>query len=64
MRVFVGDYEYCVEEGNEAEDVKEMLEEQTYETYAEQGATTNRTGPCFGLDRATDLGSENWSCFG
>ena len=48
MRVFVGDYEYCVEEGNEAEDVKEMLEELTYETYAEQGATTNRTGPCFG----------------
>ena len=38
MRVFVGDYEYCVEEGNEAEDVKEMLEELTYETYAEQGA--------------------------
>jgi [acyl-carrier-protein] S-malonyltransferase len=36
VRVFVGDYEYCVEEGNEAEDVKDMLENMTYETYAEQ----------------------------
>jgi len=36
VRLFVGDYEYCVEEGNEAEDVKEMLESMTYETYAEQ----------------------------
>ena len=36
VRVFVGDYEYCVEEGNEAEDVKVMLEKLTYETYAEQ----------------------------
>jgi len=36
VRVFVGDYEYCLEEGNEAEDVKEMLETMTYETYAEQ----------------------------
>jgi len=36
IRVFVGDYEYCVEEGNEAEDVKDMLEDMTYETYAEQ----------------------------
>ncbi len=36
VRLFVGDYEYCVEEGNEAEDVKEMLETMTYETYAEQ----------------------------
>lgn len=35
-RVFVGDYEYCVEEGNDAEDIKEMLESMTYETYAEQ----------------------------
>ncbi|KAL1496536.1 hypothetical protein AB1Y20_014142 [Prymnesium parvum] len=36
VRVFVGDYEYCLEEGNEAEDVKEMLESMNYETYAEQ----------------------------
>ena len=36
IRLFVGDYEYCVEEGNEAEDVKEMLETMTYEVYAEQ----------------------------
>eukprot|EP00908_Phaeocystis_cordata_P016976 Transcript_28293.p1 GENE.Transcript_28293~~Transcript_28293.p1 ORF type:complete len:471 (-),score=269.87 Transcript_28293:152-1564(-) len=36
VRVFVGDYEYCVEEGNEAEDVKAMLEKMSYETYAEQ----------------------------
>ena len=36
IRLFVGDYEYCVEEGNEAEDVKEMLETMSYETYAEQ----------------------------
>jgi [acyl-carrier-protein] S-malonyltransferase len=36
IRVFVGDYEYCVEEGNEAEDVKAMLEKMSYETYAEQ----------------------------
>jgi len=36
VRVFVGDYEYCVEEGNDAEDVKEMLETMSYETYAEQ----------------------------
>jgi len=36
IRLFVGDYEYCVEEGNEAEDVKEMLETMDYETYAEQ----------------------------
>ena len=36
VRLFVGDYEYCVEEGNEAEDVKEMLETMSYETYAEQ----------------------------
>ena len=36
IRLFVGDYEYCVEEGNEAEDVKDMLETMTYETYAEQ----------------------------
>ena len=36
IRVFVGDYEYCVEEGNEAEDVKEMLESMSYEGYAEQ----------------------------
>ena len=37
VRLFVGDYEYCVEEGNEAEDVKAMLEKTlNYETYAEQ----------------------------
>ena len=36
VRVFVGDYEYCVEEGNEAEEVKAMLETMSYETYAEQ----------------------------
>ena len=36
LRLFVGDYEYCVEEGNEAEDVKEMLETLSYEVYAEQ----------------------------
>jgi len=37
VRVFVGDYEYCVEEGNEAEEVKVMLEKLlNYETYAEQ----------------------------
>ncbi|KAL3894809.1 MAG: hypothetical protein SGPRY_013704 [Prymnesium sp.] len=36
VRVFVGDYEYCLEEGSEAEDVKEMLETMSYETYAEQ----------------------------
>jgi len=37
VRLFVGDYEYCVEEGNEAEEVKVMLEKLlNYETYAEQ----------------------------
>eukprot|EP00310_Coccolithus_braarudii_P015220 CAMPEP_0183332486 /NCGR_PEP_ID=MMETSP0164_2-20130417/1627_1 /TAXON_ID=221442 /ORGANISM="Coccolithus pelagicus ssp braarudi, Strain PLY182g" /LENGTH=469 /DNA_ID=CAMNT_0025501209 /DNA_START=62 /DNA_END=1471 /DNA_ORIENTATION=+ len=36
IRLFVGDYEYCIEEGNEAEEVKAMLEELSYETYAEQ----------------------------
>jgi|Transcript_14037 [acyl-carrier-protein] S-malonyltransferase len=37
VRLFVGDYEYCIEEGNDAEEVKTMLEDQlTYETYAEQ----------------------------
>jgi len=37
VRLFVGDYEYCVEEGNEAEEVKAMLESKlSYETYAEQ----------------------------
>jgi len=36
IRVFVGDYEYCVEEGVDAEDTKEMLESMRYETYAEQ----------------------------
>ena len=36
VRLFVGDYEYCVEEGNDAEDVKDMLETMDYETYAEQ----------------------------
>lgn len=36
VRVFVGDYEYCVEEGCDVEEVKEMLETLQYETYAEQ----------------------------
>eukprot|EP00316_Scyphosphaera_apsteinii_P008230 CAMPEP_0119298514 /NCGR_PEP_ID=MMETSP1333-20130426/688_1 /TAXON_ID=418940 /ORGANISM="Scyphosphaera apsteinii, Strain RCC1455" /LENGTH=469 /DNA_ID=CAMNT_0007299629 /DNA_START=65 /DNA_END=1474 /DNA_ORIENTATION=+ len=36
VRLFVGDYEYCLEEGYDAEDVKNMLEDLTYETYAEQ----------------------------
>ncbi len=37
VRLFVGDYEYCVEEGHEAEDVKSMLEDElSYEVYAEQ----------------------------
>ena len=36
VRVFVGDYEYLTESGTEVEAVKKMLEEMTYETYAEQ----------------------------
>ena len=37
VRLFVGDYEYVVEEGYEAEDVKSMLEDElSYEVYAEQ----------------------------
>lgn len=36
VRVFVGDYEYVVNEGTDLADAKQMLETLTYETYAEQ----------------------------
>ena len=36
VRVFVGDYEYTVQEGYEAEEVKEVLLKIKYEVYAEQ----------------------------
>ena len=34
VRLFVGDYEYCVEEGNGAKGAKTMLEDMLYECQA------------------------------